>query len=176
MREFYSAKEIAQVLEKTERAVQIRANRESWPYRTETGRGGKRKLYGPVYELPPDIQVAIVKSAVASGTPPLPSQVPLLCPLAQAKAIAASGGNGMAPMPKGNGTSPKQVGVNPAPTAPHGLTAPEKAVSPKVLADSKSGRENPRRAGSPLLPAGLEEAGLDRSRSHEARRLVSDLI
>ena len=132
MREFYSAKEIAEVLGKTERTIQIRAKRESWPYREETGRGGRRKLYGPVHELPSEVQVALVKAAIARGTPPLPHQVPLLCPLAQAEAIVAHGGNGTAPAPKGNGTSP----ARPKPT-PHGLPAPERAVSPKVLADPK---------------------------------------
>ncbi|WP_197460581.1 helix-turn-helix domain-containing protein, partial [Thermodesulfatator autotrophicus] len=84
MKEFCSTKELAQFLGITERSVRRRGNREAWPYRIEKTRGGKRKLYGPVHELPPDVQVAIVKAAVASGTPPLPHQVIHLCPLAQA--------------------------------------------------------------------------------------------
>jgi len=123
VREFYAAKEIAEIIGWTKAGIIKRANKESWPYRLETTRGGKRKLYGPVQELPPDVQVAIVKAAVANGTPPLPHQVPLLCPLAQAEAITASGGNGTRPVPK---------------TVPHGLAAPEKAVSPKMLADPKA--------------------------------------
>lgn len=139
MREFYAAKEIAKVLGgKSRMAVVKRAKRESWPYRLETTRGGKRKLYGPIQELPPDVQVALVKAAIANGTPPLPHQVPLLCPLAQAEAVMASSlkGTGRGACPRDGSFSARANGGN-GTAAAHGLPAPERAVSPKVLTDPR---------------------------------------
>ena len=90
MKEAYSAKEIAEILGKTKRFICKRAQQENWPFQEETTRGGRRKIY-ILAGLPPDVQVALVKAAASNGTPPLPSQVTELCPLAQAEALKATG-------------------------------------------------------------------------------------
>ena len=59
-----SASAIAKLLGLTTRAVRIRAARESWPYRTLPGNGGKHPHYH-ISDLPEDVQLAY---AVSLGT------------------------------------------------------------------------------------------------------------
>lgn len=56
----YTAKEIAEAMGKSTRAVEIRAKKEKWPFNLENGngRGGKTKKY-PLPTMPPDAQLAV---------------------------------------------------------------------------------------------------------------------
>jgi putative transposase len=56
-----TANEIAELLSITKRPINIRANRENWPYRTHAVRGGKERRY-PLAKLPADIQTAYAAS------------------------------------------------------------------------------------------------------------------
>ncbi len=73
MQDIVTAKEIAQALGISERAAQIRASKESWPFEEVACRGGKRRLY-PVRSLPEDVRQAFAAAMLAGdpgpGTPP----------------------------------------------------------------------------------------------------------
>ena len=62
-----TVKAIATTLGITERAVQVRASKESWPFEEQTGRGGKRRLY-PVRSLPEDVRQAIAAAMLCDGS------------------------------------------------------------------------------------------------------------
>ncbi|PKN06642.1 MAG: transposase [Deltaproteobacteria bacterium HGW-Deltaproteobacteria-8] len=73
--EAYTSAELAPVLMLTERAIQIRAKRDSWPSQPRAGRGGG-KVY-PFSTLPEDVRAAInlaqAKAAMASAPAPAPT-------------------------------------------------------------------------------------------------------
>jgi len=77
-----TAKEIAEAMGKSTRAIEIRAKKEKWPFVMENGngRGGKTKKY-PLPTMPPDVQVAIYNK---NGAPA--AMLPMLSP---AVALAA---------------------------------------------------------------------------------------
>jgi len=56
----FTAEDIAKVLRVHQRSVRRRAARESWPFTTETVRGGRRCLYD-LKDLPEDIEEKIFK-------------------------------------------------------------------------------------------------------------------
>jgi len=62
-----SAKQLSGLLDLTKRALQIRAEKESWPYLEKSGRGGKAKKYF-LQGLPMDIQLLYNKE-IAKGVP-----------------------------------------------------------------------------------------------------------
>ncbi len=78
-----TAKEIAEMTGKTERAIRMRATKEGWPYIEEDGRGrgGKIKKY-IIHRLPADIQTVIIEKKGVS-----PTLLPVLAPEAALKAI-----------------------------------------------------------------------------------------
>lgn len=53
-----TAKEIATALGVSKRAIEVRANRNRWPYEEQPARGGRRRLY-PLAQLPEEIRAAI---------------------------------------------------------------------------------------------------------------------
>ena len=73
MQDKVSAKDISQLLGISERAAQLRAGKESWPFEQVACRGGKRRLY-PVLSLPEDVRQAMASFMLAGGsgvdTPP----------------------------------------------------------------------------------------------------------
>ncbi len=54
----YTAKEIAEVMNKSKQAIMTQANKEGWPYLEVNGNGGKTKKY-PLATLPADVQCAL---------------------------------------------------------------------------------------------------------------------
>ena len=91
MHDMVTVKAIATTLGITERAVQVRASKESWPFEEQTGRGGKRRLY-PVRSLPEDVRQAIAAAMLACGTAPdnPPAVVAAGLPATTAQAEATS--------------------------------------------------------------------------------------
>jgi len=69
MRDMVTAKEVAATLGISERAVRLRASKDSWVTDEVTCRGGKRRLY-PVRSLPDDVRQAIAAAMLAGGTAP----------------------------------------------------------------------------------------------------------
>lgn len=67
--------EVATALGVTKRAVEIRAEREAWPYVEEAVRGGRRRLYA-VAALPADVRRAVqahqLNAAIATASPMSP--------------------------------------------------------------------------------------------------------
>jgi putative transposase len=80
----FSAKEIAAILGKSQRTIELRAKNENWPYIEEAGngRGGKTKKY-PLSGLPADVQEAIVHKEGVN-----PQMLPALKPAAAAVMIS----------------------------------------------------------------------------------------
>lgn len=70
-KDIYTSAELAPVLGVTERAVQLRAGRDSWPFNKRAGRGGG-KVY-PLTTLPEDVRAAIAlaqaKAVEANAAP-----------------------------------------------------------------------------------------------------------
>jgi putative transposase len=69
MQDTVTAKDIAQALGISERAVQARAMKDSWPFEEVSCRGGKRRLY-PLASLPEDVRQAIAAAMLAGGPAP----------------------------------------------------------------------------------------------------------
>jgi putative transposase len=69
MQEMVTAKEIAQALGMTDRAIQTRASKEGWPFEEVPCRGGKRRLY-PVRALPEDVRQAFAAAMLAGDPEP----------------------------------------------------------------------------------------------------------
>ncbi|WP_299440245.1 Mu transposase C-terminal domain-containing protein [uncultured Rhodospira sp.] len=69
---WYTAAELAELalpdMPGTERAVQIKARREEWPYRPRQGRGGGREY--PVSALPETTRAALARRELAAEAPP----------------------------------------------------------------------------------------------------------
>lgn len=80
----YTAKEISEFIIKSQRMVEIRAKKESWPFIEESGngRGGKQKKY-PLASLPADVQEAIINKEGVK-----PELLPALKPAAAAAMIS----------------------------------------------------------------------------------------
>lgn len=55
----FDVREISAALGKTKRALEMRAQKQGWPYTESSGLGGKRRLY-PLASLPVDVQAALV--------------------------------------------------------------------------------------------------------------------
>jgi putative transposase len=75
--DYLTVKEVAELMSKAERTIQIRANKESWTYLEENGRarGGKIKKYF-LHGLPEEIQLAYNKG-IAKTIPGESGQLPL---------------------------------------------------------------------------------------------------
>jgi len=92
VRESYTAKELAELLGMSERAVQLKAAKEGWPFEEQVGRGrgGKRRVY-PMASLPPAtreaISNALMASAPAIDAPAVPEAAP--APAVQATPTAS---------------------------------------------------------------------------------------
>ncbi|UJX43257.1 Mu transposase C-terminal domain-containing protein [Desulfovibrio sp. JY] len=88
MQDTVTVKEIAQALGKSERAIQLRAGKESWPFEQSTCRGGKRRLY-PVRSLPENVRQALAAAMLAGSpgpdTPPAVSSLSVPATPAQAR-------------------------------------------------------------------------------------------
>jgi len=54
----YAAREIAEIMGKSKRGIMKRAEKETWPYNIENGKGGDHRRY-PLATLPPDVQIAL---------------------------------------------------------------------------------------------------------------------
>jgi len=82
----YTAKEIAEVSAKSTRAIEIKANKECWPYIEENGkgRGGKTKKY-PFSALPSDIQSAIINKEGIKA-----EMLPVLAPATASQVVDAA--------------------------------------------------------------------------------------
>lgn len=61
-----SAVEIAEVLGVHVRTVQLRSNREKWPFLTDMARGGAVRVF-PLRHLPEEIRIKVVRHRVAGG-------------------------------------------------------------------------------------------------------------
>ena len=85
-----TAKEIAELIGKTERAIQIRANKEFWTYVEENGRarGGLTKKY-PLLSLSGDIQAAHVKKTMQGGDTLKIGKIITLFPALAPEAVSA---------------------------------------------------------------------------------------
>lgn len=70
--EVYTAEEIASAVKKSKRLVSKRALKESWPFREEAGRGGKRRLYA-FSGLPETIKLALARQT----EPPANNIIPI---------------------------------------------------------------------------------------------------
>ncbi len=88
MRDTYTAKEIASIMGKSTRAIQIRANKENWYYENGNGQGGDHRRY-VLAGLPDDIQTAIINKEGVSS-----EMLPMLSPGAALAAL-----DKMTPMP-----------------------------------------------------------------------------
>jgi len=83
-----TVKAIATTLRITERAVQVRASKESWPFEEQAGRGGKRRRY-PVRSLPEDVRQAFAAAMLTGGdTPPAVTAVGLPAATVQVEATS----------------------------------------------------------------------------------------
>jgi putative transposase len=73
----FKAAEIAEMMGKSRRAIEIRAQKENWSFSLENGkgRGGKIRMY-PLGSLPPDIQEAIYHNKEGAKMDLLPSLAP----------------------------------------------------------------------------------------------------
>ncbi|MCE5212141.1 MAG: Mu transposase C-terminal domain-containing protein [Deltaproteobacteria bacterium] len=80
----FTAKEISEIINKSQRMVEIRARKEAWAYIEEAGngRGGKTKKY-PITSLPADVQQAIINKEGVK-----PELLPALKPAAAAAMIS----------------------------------------------------------------------------------------
>ena len=88
MQDMVTAKDIAQVLGISERAVRSKAARESWPFEETTCRGGKRRLY-PLRSLPEDVRQAFAAAMLAGGAES--GAAPAVCPGSRPAAQVPSG-------------------------------------------------------------------------------------
>lgn len=79
----YSAKELAKIINKSQRTIEMRAQKETWPFIEEigNGRGGKIRKY-PLSTLPADVQEALVSKDGVN-----PEMLPALRPSAAAMMI-----------------------------------------------------------------------------------------
>lgn len=106
--------------ESKRRLVQMKARNESWPFKTETCRGGKRKVYGPVADLPEEVRISLAiwrareavkaeeaREAVKKGLVPAGGHLPVIAsPSGQASSDssqtcrlpAAAGQSGRSPV------------------------------------------------------------------------------
>ncbi|MFX8262528.1 hypothetical protein ABTL46_21985, partial [Acinetobacter baumannii] len=64
----YDVRQLAAALGVTKRALELRAQRERWPFAEEPVRGGRRRLY-PLESLPADVTAAIVLASRKIETP-----------------------------------------------------------------------------------------------------------
>lgn len=94
VKDAYTSAELASVLVLTERAIQLRAKRESWPSQPRAGRGGGKAFL--LATLPEDVRAAIAvtqakaahASDLSSASAPGASAVPELDARRRAKALA----------------------------------------------------------------------------------------
>lgn len=85
----YTAKEIAGIMKKSTRAIEIRAKKENWPLVevNGNGRGGKTKKY-PLSALPSDIQNSIlIYNKDTNNTPGILDMLPALSPASASAAV-----------------------------------------------------------------------------------------
>ena len=64
-----TAREIAEALGVTERSVRRLASRESWPFKEEPTRGGRRRAYH-LDGISPPFRVAVFRARAAAEAPP----------------------------------------------------------------------------------------------------------
>ena len=135
----------------TESAIRYRAKREAWPYKEESCRGGRRRLYD-LATLPNEVQQAVARQALAITPIGEPIQAGLPSPASRQLAAPASVADGLT---HGCGDEAIAGLYMAARYSPAMASSPQPWVSPSAtLAGAANGLEagegNPAWMGSPM--------------------------